>query len=261
MRRMLMREPAPIPRLLLPAVCFFAAVAGPLFSDDGTLKKLDGFLEKNCFECHDDTTAKGDLNLLDLEFQPHDPNNFARWERVFDRVKDGEMPPDKKPRPEPEAKQAFLQNLKKPLIALEEKEKAELGRVKSRRLTRLEYENTVHDLLGIGIPLTSLLPEDPATHGFETVASGQQLSHHNLERYLEAADAALTEAFRRATQGDKQFSKTFTPKQLGSGAGRRGNYRGPDDRDGVLITWPIRLQFFGRMPVTRVPDHGWYEIT
>jgi hypothetical protein len=62
------------------------------------------------------------------------------------------------------------------------------GRVRSRRLTRTEYENTMHDLLGIDMPLKVLLPEDRASYGFETVADGQQLSQHLLARYLDVAD-------------------------------------------------------------------------
>jgi len=27
------------------------------------------------------------------------------------------------------------------------------------------------------------------------------------------------------------------------------------------VSWPIRLQFFGRMPATRVPEDGWYRVT
>ena len=69
-----------------------------------------------CYDCHDDSVDKGGLNLLDLGFKPTDHANFEKWERIFDRVKTGEMPPKKEPRPEADKKTVFLAGLKKPLI-------------------------------------------------------------------------------------------------------------------------------------------------
>ncbi|MCB1087201.1 MAG: DUF1592 domain-containing protein [Verrucomicrobiae bacterium] len=221
-------------------------------------ESVAAFLDRHCYECHDADVAKGKLNLADFAFDPANGDNLAKWERVFDRVRAGEMPPEKKPRPEAPELDRFLADLKAPLVAADRAEATENGRVRSRRLTRVEYEYTVHDLLGIDIPLKDLLPEDPGAHGFETVADAQQLSHHQLARYLDVADLALDEAFHRALQGDAIFAKSFTPEQLTQNRG--GNYRGPDLRDGKSVTWPIGLQFFGRVP-TYAPEDGWYRIT
>jgi len=220
---------------------------------------LKTFLDQNCFECHDADVTKGGLNLLDLPFSPEMPENFAIWQRVLERVHDDEMPPAKEPRPDPDQAKAFVADLSKPLFEIDRADIAENGRVRTRRLTRVEYEHSLHDLLGIDIPLTGLLPEDPETHGFETVASGQQLSYHQLARYLDVADLALNEAFTRALKGNADFKVFLTPEQLAKRSG--GNYRGPDLRDGKSISWPIGLQFFGRMRATAVPANGWYRIT
>jgi hypothetical protein len=107
--------------------------------------------------------------------------------------------------------------------------------------------------------LKGLLPEDRASHGFETVADGQQLSHHQLARYLDVADLALSEAFKRALKGDESYLKHHTPKQMS--VHRGGNNRMPEHRNGRTISWPITLQFFGRLPATTVPAEGWYRIT
>jgi len=220
---------------------------------------LESFLEKHCFDCHDASDSKGELNLADLPFDLNNHATFERWQRVFERVRDGEMPPAKKTRPEKTAAGKFLSSLKKTLLEADTADIAANGRVRSRRLTRTEYEHTIHDLLGIDIPLKDLLPEDPASHGFETVSAGQQLSHHQLARYLDVADLALDEAFDRAFKGDESYQRSCTPKELEQR--RRGNYRGPDFKHDESISWPIGLQFFGKMYITEVPASGWYRIT
>lgn len=230
----------------------------PIRAADAVPHELTTFLDAHCTECHDDTVKKGGLNLLDLPFSPDDPANFATWRRVYERVRDGEMPPKKELAPLPEDMQPFLAGLRTPLVEVDEQRIA-AGRVQSRRLTAREYENTIHDLLGIDIPLATLLPEDPETHGFETVASGQQLSYHQLSRYLETADLSLEEAFSRALGKDTGYRREFEPKELIKNG--RGNYRGPDLRDGRSISWPITLQFSGRMRPTAVPESGWYRVT
>ncbi|MEM7143836.1 MAG: DUF1592 domain-containing protein [Verrucomicrobiota bacterium] len=224
-------------------------------------KSLNTFLDRHCLECHDDAVSKADLNLADLKFDLKDPAKFAIWQRVFERVRDGEMPPAEKPRPEPVELAELLPTLKEPLLAADRFDAEEQGRVRGRRLTRQEYEHTLHDLLGIDLPLNDFLPEDPASHGFETVAYGQQLSHYQLARYLDVADLALAEAFNRALNGDATNAMDFAPGRLSLGSGRR-NYRGPESRDGESISWPLfYVQFYGRMRSIRVPQDGWYRIT
>jgi len=212
------------------------------------------FIDQHCVECHDADVKKGGLDLASLAF---DPANHT-WIKVFERVRDGEMPPKKKPQPEKAEKDLFLNALRIPLLKADAEDIAAKGRVRSRRLTRVEYEHTMHDLLGIDMPLKTLLPEDRITHGFETVADGQQLSHHQLARYLDVADLALSDAFDRAVKGDAIYAKHHTPEMLIKNRG--GNYRGPELRNGESITWPIGLQFFGRTP-TSAPASGWYRIT
>ena len=220
---------------------------------------LTSFLDAHCLECHDADVKKGGLNLLDLAFSPENPSLFPTWQRVYERVRDGEMPPAKEPRPDHAEQESFLAALEQPLVTADRADIAERGRVRGRRLTRTEYENSLHDLLGIDLPLASLLPEDPETHGFETVAEGQQLSYHQLSRYLDAADLALDEAFGRALKGDATYRRNLLPEELIRNRG--GNYRGPEFRNGKSISWPIGLQFSGRMRTTAAPDSGWYRIT
>jgi hypothetical protein len=232
----------------------FAFLCGHSFS----AVPVAAFLDQHCVECHDADVKKGGLDLTSLTFDRLDSSTLKSWQHIFERVRDGEMPPNKQPQPEKNEKDLFLAALNEPLLKTDQADIVANGRVRSRRLTRVEYEHTLHDLLGIDIPLKTLLPEDRASHGFETVADGQQLSHHQLARYLDVADLALSDAFDRAEKGDATYAKHHTPEMLIKNRG--GNYRGPDLKNGESITWPIGLQFFGRTP-TWAPAGGWYRIT
>jgi hypothetical protein len=222
-------------------------------------ENLMAFVDQHCADCHDREMKKGGLDLYSLGFELGDREVFKKWQRVFERVDAGEMPPGEKRRPEKGDKEQFLNRLHGPLLVADKADVAAFGRVRGRRLTRTEYEHTLHDLLGIDVPLKNLLPEDGRSHGFETVASVQQLSHHQMARYLDVADRALDEAFKRALKGDETFKKRFAPKELIHI--ERGNDRSPELRNGRSISWPITLQFFGKLEATRAPQDGWYRIT
>ncbi|MBL9130562.1 MAG: DUF1592 domain-containing protein [Verrucomicrobiaceae bacterium] len=157
-------------------------------------KAITTFLDQHCFECHDADVKKGGLDLTSLKFDLTDPQLFEKWVKVHDSVADGEMPPKKKPRPDAKLADTFLDALDSQLRDTSAAQTAAQGRTLVRRLNRIEYENTVRDLLHIDTPLAGLLPEDTPMHGFDTVAEGLRFSQLQIEKYLEAADAALDAA-------------------------------------------------------------------
>ena len=220
---------------------------------------LDPFLEQHCYECHDDIEAEADLNLLDLKFDPTDPANFATWERVFRKIHESEMPPKENKRPGGADLEAFLAALGQPLYDSDRAAIQTKGRVQARRLTREEYEYSLHDLLGVGVKLQGTLTAD-AEDGFTNTAAHQQLSHFHLENYLNASDLALEEAFSRILEKEPAFNRRYGKKELTDRIGK-GNYRGPEPSGKDLITWNMGVQFYGRMPKTNVPEDGWYDVT
>ena len=156
------------------------------------------FFDLNCYECHDEVEKKGELDLESLRFDPSNQSTLDQWAFAFDRVKDGEMPPPEDSLVEPEERETFLKSFEAVLHDVSRKEIEAEGRVRSRRLSRIEYENTIQDLLGVKIPLLDMLPEDLATNGFSNIAEGQQISYHLLQKYLEVVDLMLEESFERA---------------------------------------------------------------
>jgi hypothetical protein len=236
----------------------FLLIALASFASADLREDLEPFLDQHCYACHDDIDAEANLNLLDLPFNPDNEANRKIWERVFERVEVGEMPPKKKKRPEAKDLRNFLKTMEPSLIEADHKDLLKLGRVNARRLTTLEYENSVHDLLGIDIPLADELTAD-AIEGFTTNAHSQQISHFHLHNYLRLADTALAEAFERALKGDQKFKKEYSAKEITTHGG--GNNRGPQFWKEKAISWYARLQFSGRINRTRVPADGWYRVT
>ncbi len=218
---------------------------------------LISFLTEHCIDCHTADSPSGDLNLSDLAFNPSDRSNQRQWVMIFDRVRAAEMPPADAPSPAPQQREQFLAAVAAPLHEALRRETQELGRVRARRLNRVEYENTMHDLLGIDVPLKELIPEDTYHDGFATVASAQQVSHHLLEKYLDVADFALDEAFRRALEPEKRSVKHFTSADLGRAIGQRDPWHVGDK----TIAWSANQVYHGRIPETEVKQSGWYRIT
>lgn len=156
------------------------------------------FLVANCVQCHDAETKEGGLDLTSLAFEPADVPSHARWVRLYDRVRDGEMPPKEEPRPGAEDVERFLNALAEPLAAADRDRAAVEGRATLRRLNRYEYENTLRDLLDAPwLQIRNLLPEDGEAYRFNKVGDALDVSHVQLARYLTAAEYALREVIAR----------------------------------------------------------------
>lgn len=163
-------------------------------------KPTTGFLEAHCFDCHGDGAAKGGLNLEKLGHDLSDLAVFAKWERLFDRVALGEMPPAKvTDRPEAKALAAFRATLGPRLV---QAHAAAKGTV-LRRLNRREYENTMNDLFGTSLELEDMLPEDGRSHEFDNVGDALGISMQHMQMYLKAAEVVLEEAITKTTEPPK----------------------------------------------------------
>ncbi|MFT5128074.1 MAG: hypothetical protein ACI8W8_001683 [Rhodothermales bacterium] len=153
---------------------------------------ITSFLEQHCYECHDDDVQKGDRRLDTLVSPATAGKHRTVWQTVFDLIDAGDMPPHKKARarPDPEAVTSVLK-------AISQDMRAGTQPIALRRMNRREYENTVHDLLGIRTPLAEILPEDSSVQGFDNVSNGLSISSELMSAYLEAANAAFDGVIRR----------------------------------------------------------------
>lgn len=78
--------------------------------------------------------------------------------RCFDRVERGEMPPASEAAPIEESRLTAMALLKAELKRVNRRSQQTIGRVPSRRLSRHEYEHTLHDFVAsVRIPLRAIL--------------------------------------------------------------------------------------------------------
>ena len=231
-----------------------SAASSAVFPD--TVK---AFLTDRCVACHEGADGEGGLDLTALQGKLDTPGEMARWIRIFDRVQAGEMPPKDADQPKQKEIGEFLGESRKWLTTHQRQQWETLGRVRGRRLTNVQLERTLHDLLVIDIPLAKLMTDEPRTNGFTTVADGQPMSHFQIQKHLEVVDAALDEAFRRAPLANDDWKKTFSAREL---VRRRPTQRTrePEMLDGKAVTWASTLVFYGRLPVTTAREDGWYRF-
>lgn len=224
---------------------------------------VTAFFDLNCYECHNSVDKKGELDLESLQFDPAHLSDRSLLAMIHDRVKHGEMPPKEDSLVEPEERRDFLAEFEANLYRASSTRVRELGRVRSRRLSQVEYQNTLHDLLGVNIPLLEFLPEDTAKHGFSNIADNQQISYHLLQKYLVAIDLILDESFKQVLEPRESYYEEFEPHQLGVGRERISNERMAvyDADNHQLLSFPTTNGFHGRMPDTTVHQTGWYRVT
>ncbi len=219
----------------------------------------NGFLKSNCLDCHQGQSAEAGLDLADLPQNLDSDATFDTWTQIVDRVRSGEMPPKDADQPEDAARAEFVKTTSEPLFQHQREQYRQFGRVRGRRLTNVQLERTLQDLLGIDIPLADRMPEEQRTHGYTTIAAGQSISHFQLQDHLTVVDAALDEAFRRALSEPDEWSKHYSAEEVARRNPRR-RCREPEMLEGKAVVWSSRLIFYGRLPVTTAREDGWYRL-
>lgn len=242
-------------------LCVFCTFAWCSISRSEQPHAVGQFMARHCIDCHEGEHADGGLDLTKLDGDLSDGGTMARWVRIFDRVRNGEMPPEDAGDLDAAEATKFLEVTSAWISETEGREHAKFGRVRSRRLTRMQLERTLHDLMAIDVPLAKLMPEEQRTDGFTNIAEGQSMSHFQLESHLTVVDAALDAAFERVLDvDDKNRSRSYTARELARENPRR-RCRDPEMIDGKAVVWNSGLIFYGRITSTTARDSGWYRVT
>jgi hypothetical protein len=156
-------------------------------------KDIRPVLKEYCYDCHGDGASKGNVTLDEFASDAAVLENHELWLKVLKNVRAGLMPPPKKPQPAAAQKDHIVTWVKSAVFQADPND-PDPGRVTIRRLNRVEYRNTVRDLLGVDFDTDKAFPPDDSSHGFDNIGDALTLSPMLLEKYLAAAKAVVAQA-------------------------------------------------------------------
>ena len=142
-------------------------------------------LDQYCVTCHNQRAKTAGL-MLDAASLDRIPERAEMWEKVILKLELGLMPPPGMPRPD-DASRKDLATFLASAIDRAAANNPKPGHPLPHRLNRTEYGNAVHDLLGLDVDASTLLPPDDAAYGFDNVADALGTSPALLQAYLTAA--------------------------------------------------------------------------
>ena len=264
------RIPLPPSRWIL-LIAIFGVVGGRLSvqaETEATAKQknvpahVESFLLASCIDCHDGPEGEAGFDIrrvLSDGIDPQETKLDPPWVKIIDRVAAGEMPPREADQPNGKDRNEFVSQTSQWLQKHQKQRNRTYGRVRARRLTRLQVERSLQDILGIDIPLAEKLPDEGRPRGFTTVAEYQTMSHHHLARHLAVVDDALDEAFHRALNPTEACDRDLEPRAIARSNPKR-RCREPEMRKGQAVVWSSTMAYYGRIPATTAPTDGWYQF-
>ncbi|MEO8591843.1 MAG: DUF1592 domain-containing protein [Candidatus Solibacter sp.] len=174
-----------------------AAVAAPSF--DAQVKP---FLVRNCNNCHNEKLHTGGLSLEAYADEASAAKKPELWDKVREKIATGKMPPAGIPAP-PKADVAVVTRWIDSVLTKAGYYADNPGRVIARRLNRVEYNNTIRDLLDVPVRPADEFPVDDSGYGFDNVGDVLTVSPMLMEKYINAADKVSHLAIYGATIPDK----------------------------------------------------------
>jgi hypothetical protein len=191
-------------------------------------KSIEPILGDYCYDCHAEGKKKGGVVFDEFPSDEALVGKRDLWLSVLKNVRAGLMPPKREAQPSADERRRLEDWIKFEAFGIDPS-KPDPGRVTVRRLNRVEYRNTIRDLMGIDFQSEVEFPPDDTGYGFDTIGDVLTISPILLEKYLTAAKSIVSEAvptvsrvmpetkiqgvrFRR--EGDEDFAEP-----------RRGNRR------------------------------------
>ena len=160
-----------------------------------TLPSLDSqraLVNKYCAGCHNDKLKTGGFSWTKLDLA-HPSQNAPQAEKVIKKLRAGMMPPAGMPRPDPGTMNAFTTALE---MSVDQAAAAHVnvGAPDLHRLNRTEYHNSIRDLLDVDVDVSSMLPPDDMSHGFDNMADALTVTPALMQGYVRAADKISRQA-------------------------------------------------------------------
>jgi mono/diheme cytochrome c family protein len=156
-------------------------------------------VKQYCATCHSDRGKAGGISFAAFDAAKIEDHGELT-EKMIRKLRAGMMPPAGARRPEPAVIEAMVTSFESRMdrfAALNPNP----GSRPFQRLNRAEYQNAVRDLLSVDVDVTTFLPPDTISHGFDNVADSQSFSPTLMDGYLRAASQ-----ISRLAVGDRNAS-------------------------------------------------------
>ncbi len=170
-----------------------ACEGAPLAARTDFEKNVKPILSQYCYDCHGDGESKGKVTLDQFKTPESLTAKPELWWAVLKNVRAGIMPPSKKPHPSAAEIHALESWIKYEAFGIDPND-PDPGRVTVRRLNRVEYRNTIHDLMNIDFRTDEEFPPDDTGYGFDNIGDVLSVSPLLLEKYLQAAETIVSRA-------------------------------------------------------------------
>lgn len=167
-------------------------------------------LQTYCSSCHNEVDKKAGLNLADIYFAIGVIRRGETFQKVIEVVEDGSMPPAGKPRLTAAETDKMLNGIRTMLgNALS---KPDPGDAVMRRLSHREFQYTIEDLIGVSFDAKHFFPsEGSGGEGFDNQSRVLFITPLMMERYYEAADSILRQAYRNETTWQAIVPDSYRP--------------------------------------------------
>src|SRR5689334_13313584 len=131
-------------------------------------QQIQPVLKEFCYDCHGDGSNKGGVAFDAFKSEREMLDDHDLWFKALKNVRAGIMPPPRKAQPSAGQKRQLEQWIKTAVFKTDP-QNPDPGRVTVRRLNRVEYRNTVRDLLGVHFDTEKEFPPDDSGHGFDNI--------------------------------------------------------------------------------------------
>jgi hypothetical protein len=203
-------------------------------------------LASRCTGCHSAQLKIGNLNLEQFQDAGLATQHPEIWKKVRDRLTAGTMPPPPSPGLSKSDSAAVVGWIDR-VAGRPASGAIDPGRVTARRLNRVEYDNTVRDLLGITLRPATEFPTDDSGYGFDNIGDVLSLSPLLMEKLMSAAKQISQAAV---------FGESYAPESL---LVRIKSKRSQDDSpaSGDIFPYSMRGALYGSY---HFPVDGQYEF-
>lgn len=157
-------------------------------------EKMEPLLQDFCFDCHGDGMKKGDFSMDGFANTAEFLDDKKAWLRIWENLRSEMMPPAKEDfQPTVEERREMISWIQRRVFDLDP-DNPDPGRVTIRRLNRVEYQNTIADVVGVDFNTTDNFPADDTGFGFDTIGDVLTISPLLMEKYLAAAEEIALKA-------------------------------------------------------------------